>query len=89
MIFGACGGLLLGIVERDLFVMLMGLLMGCMFGLTSGITSIIYTVLFNLLASSIGGIELHLERKDAFLDSLEQPIPLVNAPEPSSTGTEE
>jgi hypothetical protein len=89
MIFGTCGGLLLGIVERDLFGMLMGLFVGCVFGLITGITSVIYTVLFNFLASSIGGIELHLERKDAFLDSLEQPIPLVNASEPSSPETDE
>jgi hypothetical protein len=35
----------------------------------------------------MGGIEIHLERKDAFLDSLEQPIPLVNEKKEVSLNT--
>jgi hypothetical protein len=79
-VFGGFWGLLLGIFEGNLFRIFGGLLLGFIFGLVNGLTTAICAALFNMLASHLGGIEVLLERKDAFLDSLEQPLPLVIQP---------
>jgi hypothetical protein len=80
LIIGGVWGLFLGLLARDLVGIPGGLFFGFIFGLFNGIVASLYTFLFNLFASSIGGIEIQLERKDAFLDSLHQPLPLVNEP---------
>lgn len=81
LVFGGAWGLLLGLFSRDVVGILSGLFLGFIFGLAHGIFAAIYTFLFNLLSSSIGGIEIQLDRKDAFLDSLDQPMPLVTKEE--------
>jgi hypothetical protein len=80
LLFGGFWGLLLGIFEGNVFGLLGGLFIGFIFGIVNGLTCAISAVLFNLLADHLGGLEVLLERKDAFLDSLEQPIPLVLQP---------
>lgn len=81
LIAGGICGLGLGLLSHDMIGIPGGLFLGFIFGLVNGIVASIYTFLFNLLSSSIGGIEIHLARKDAFLENLEQPIPLVNTSE--------
>lgn len=76
LIWGGIWGLLISVFAHDVFGLWGGFFIGFVFGLVNGIFAYIYTFLFNLFASSIGGIEIQLERKDAFLDTLQQPIPL-------------
>lgn len=78
LIIGGAWGLFLGLLAHDMVGIPAGLFLGFIFGLLHGIIASLYTFLYNLFASSIDGIEIHLERKDAFLENLHQPIPLVN-----------
>jgi len=80
LVFGGFWGLLLGIYEGNLFGILGGLFLGFIFGLVNSLTATICAILFNMFASHLGGIDVFLERKDVFLDSLEQPLPLVTTP---------
>jgi hypothetical protein len=80
MVIGGCGGLLVGMAEGDLIGIIGGLFLGFLFGIASGMMYTFYAFLFNILAPMLGGIELCLEKADPFLDSLEQPIPLVSPP---------
>lgn len=85
LVVGGIGGLSLGLLARSMVGILGGLFLGFIFGLANGIVAYLYTFLFNLFASFIGGIEIQLNHKDAFLDSLVQPIPLVNATNSNDT----
>lgn len=88
LITGGAWGLAFGLLSRDMVGIPGGLFLGCIFGLVNGIVASIYTFLFNLFASSIGGIEIQLDRKDVFLDNIEQPIPLVSGSDLSGTDPE-
>lgn len=78
LVFGGFWGLLLGILEGNIFGLLGGLFLGFIFGLFNGLAAAASAFLYNLLATTWGGIEILLERKDTFLDSLHQPIPLLS-----------
>lgn len=80
LIIGGVWGLFMGLLAHDMVGIPGGLFLGLIFGLFHGLVASLYTFLFNLFASSLGGIEIQLERKDDFLDSLHQPLPLVNEP---------
>lgn len=58
---GGGGGLVLGLLERDVIGIWGGMFLGLLFGLVSGLTGLVYTVVFNVLAPVAGGIPIHLE----------------------------
>lgn len=80
LVFGGFWGLIFFLLERSVLGLLGGFFFTLIFGFLNGITSALSALLYNHLAARYEGIEILLERKDAYLDSLDQPIPLVKQP---------
>lgn len=59
--FFGLGGLIIGIIEKDILGMLGGAFIGLVFGLCSALGALVYCAIFNLLAPVTGGIAVQIK----------------------------
>ncbi|QJW46686.1 hypothetical protein HA075_13205 [bacterium BFN5] len=71
---GGLGGIVIGLLEREVVGLLGGTFFGFVVGLASGIAGLIYTFVFNLLAPVTGGLKVRIVATPV-PDSAVQPTP--------------
>lgn len=71
---GGLGGIVIGLLEREVVGLLGGTFFGFVVGLASGIAGLIYTFVFNLLAPVTGGLKVRIDANPV-PDSTIQPTP--------------
>ncbi|GBG58334.1 hypothetical protein SPFL3102_02056 [Sporomusaceae bacterium FL31] len=81
---GGLGGIVIGLLEKEVVGLLGGTFFGFVVGLASGIAGLIYTFVFNLLAPVTGGLKVRIDANTLPLDSTAQPTP--NPEPPASDG---
>lgn len=77
---GGLGGIVIGLLEREMVGLLGGTFFGFVVGLTSGIAGLIYTFVFNLLAPVTGGLKIRLDVAPTPSDSTAQSTPNPEPP---------
>lgn len=76
---GGLGGIVIGLLEKEVVGLLGGTFFGFVVGLASGIAGLIYTFVFNLLAPVTGGLKVRIDA-NTLPDSTAQPTPNPEPP---------
>lgn len=77
---GGLGGIVIGLLEKEVVGLLGGTFFGFVVGLASGIAGLIYTFVFNLLAPVTGGLKVRIDANTLPPDSTAQSTPNPEPP---------